>query len=604
MLSSLKNITVWQVLKRLIWASFFAVILWVVNTIWYKPFNINHFYDRLILQNALENPESLSKLGVFDGYGLKFYNDKLSFLPTQEAQAQEISKALEMLNSYKKSGQNADQRLSTAILSRYLEGLLLETSFSDHRYYLSSFEGIHLDFPNFMLGYHHVHTVKDAEDYLMRLSQFDKKMNRFIEVLTSQKAIGALPPRFMIEDILGQIDTFLVVETKKNVLFRDFSGKIEAVKVISEPVKREMNFQANTLLQDVIYPSYKNLATFLTTQLDSLKEGDGVWRMSNGEGYYLALLQKHGSTDELMGEELYQKALSEAGISRKKLEKYLDSINIEKKTPYTLRDFYADSRYKFTEDSAGRATCLSMVDSLIQSHKVIFKSHIWKDSIVNVQKWSFTNVRSNDLKIIEYVEATLHSQVVPIWKLNFTQMDNWHKALMPIVLVSELARHYQRTVQKNKVDSPIFRKIIDFDAFREGWQAYIIDVLDEKGYFSSHEAKLGKLYWEYIKKMLLVIDVGVHYKQWTHDDAIKLLQNETGMNRLWAASEVERVVAYPAQAWAYHYGRQEFHNLRKKQQEMLANKFELLTFHKTILEKGSMPLDILAKDLEKNVRIK
>ncbi len=604
MLASIRNITVWQVVKRFIWASLFAAILWLVNTIWYKPFNINHFYDRLILETALQDPESLTKLGILERYGIKFYNDKLSFLPTQESQAQEISKALEMLNAYKKSSQNADQRLSTAILSRYLEDLLLETSFADHHYYLSSFEGIHLDFPNFMVSYHHIHTVKDAEDYLIRLSQFDKKMDRCLEVLQKQKTSGALPPRFMIENILVQIDTFLVSETKENLLFQDFSGKIEAVEVMSEPVKREMNFQANTLLQDVVYPSYEKLANFLTNSLDSLREGDGIWRMNNGEGYYLALLRKYGSTEELIGEELYQKALTEANISLKKLQKCLDSSNISQKKAYSLRDFYFDPKYKFKNDSMGRAECLAKVDSLVRVNKSLFHKTVWKDSIVNIQTWAFSNFQATDLEAIEYREATLHSKIVPIWKLNFVQMGKWHKAMMPTMVAGELARHYQRTAQKNTSNTPIFRQIIDFEAFREGWQAYIINILEEKGYFSNHEMRMGKLYWEYIKQMLLVIDVGIHHKQWTRENAIKMLENEIGMSKEQAVSEVDRVVAYPAQVWTYYYGKQGFNNLRKKQEEMLGNKFELLNFHERILKKGSMPLDILAKDLEKNVRIK
>ncbi len=39
---------------------------------------------------------------------------------------------------------------------------------------------------------------------------------------------------------------------------------------------------------------------------------------------------------------------------------------------------------------------------------------------------------------IEYREATLHSKIVPIWKLNFVQMGKWNKAMMTSMVVGGL----------------------------------------------------------------------------------------------------------------------------------------------------------------------
>jgi hypothetical protein len=40
--------------------------LWLTKLIWLKPFNINHFYERLMIQLILKDPELLTMIGILE----------------------------------------------------------------------------------------------------------------------------------------------------------------------------------------------------------------------------------------------------------------------------------------------------------------------------------------------------------------------------------------------------------------------------------------------------------------------------------------------------------------------------------------------------------
>ena len=37
---------------------------WVVNLVWFRPFNIRHFYDKVFIELALGNPELVTQMGI------------------------------------------------------------------------------------------------------------------------------------------------------------------------------------------------------------------------------------------------------------------------------------------------------------------------------------------------------------------------------------------------------------------------------------------------------------------------------------------------------------------------------------------------------------
>ena len=96
--------------------------------------------------------------------------------------------------------------------------------------------------------------------------------------------------------------------------------------------------------------------------------------------------------------------------------------------------------------------------------------------------------------------------------------------------------------------------------------------------------------WRAIRR---VVDTGMHYKDWTRDDAINLFIENSAKSILDIENEVDRYIAWPGQALAYKIGQLKILELRSKAEKELGEKYDIKDFHDEVLKRGSLPLDLL-----------
>jgi hypothetical protein len=90
-----------------------------------------------------------------------------------------------------------------------------------------------------------------------------------------------------------------------------------------------------------------------------------------------------------------------------------------------------------------------------------------------------------------------------------------------------------------------------------------------------------------------VVDTGLHADQWTFDQAVDFIVENTGLERGFIQSEVVRYLAWPGQAASYAVGYLRLLELRQKAMDALGDRFDLQEFHRVVLENGSLPLPLL-----------
>ncbi len=156
----------------------------------------------------------------------------------------------------------------------------------------------------------------------------------------------------------------------------------------------------------------------------------------------------------------------------------------------------------------------------------------------------------------------------------------------------EPGHHYQYEymIEKHIPEYNIFA--FESNGFIEGWGLYC----ESLGDYTPIE-KFGKLSYEMLRAVRLVVDVGIHYYGWTWNKSLKFMTDHIPMQKSELESELIRYISIPGQAVSYKIGERFFLNLRDK--FLMNKKGDIKDFHNEILDNGILPLSILEKYFSK-----
>jgi uncharacterized protein (DUF885 family) len=146
---------------------------------------------------------------------------------------------------------------------------------------------------------------------------------------------------------------------------------------------------------------------------------------------------------------------------------------------------------------------------------------------------------------------------------------------------------------------PLFRSLLAFNAYSEGWALYAEQLANELGVYDDDPyGRLGYLQSIAFRACRLVVDTGLHAKRWTREQAIQWFATTNGSSVEEVTSEVDRYCAWPGQACGYKVGHSEINRLRAKAQQTLAAKFDLRTFNDALVKAGGVPMLVLARNID------
>ena len=140
---------------------------------------------------------------------------------------------------------------------------------------------------------------------------------------------------------------------------------------------------------------------------------------------------------------------------------------------------------------------------------------------------------------------------------------------------------------------PDFRRHSGVTAFVEGWGLYAERLADEMGLYSADLDRVGVLSYDAWRACRLVVDTGMHAKNWTRQAAIDYMEKNTALARNNIVNEVDRYIAWPGQALAYKVGQLEILRLREECKRQTGNQFDIREFHDILLRNGAVPLEVL-----------
>jgi len=157
--------------------------------------------------------------------------------------------------------------------------------------------------------------------------------------------------------------------------------------------------------------------------------------------------------------------------------------------------------------------------------------------------------------------------------------------------------HLQLSRLQLLTELPAMQRQRSLPVFSEGWGLYAEQLAEEAGLYLDERGLLGSISTSLMRAARLVVDTGLHFYGWSHEQALEFLTAHVPMPREFLAAEVDRYVVIPGQALAYLTGKLEIIRIREQAQQRLGSGFSLAAFHAAVLDHGSLPMPVLDRSI-------
>ncbi len=168
---------------------------------------------------------------------------------------------------------------------------------------------------------------------------------------------------------------------------------------------------------------------------------------------------------------------------------------------------------------------------------------------------------------------------------------------IPVIALHEgYPGHHLQLVIANKLKNRL-RRLLETTVFVEGWALYCEEMMYEAGFYSDPRSRLLQLKDQLWRACRVIIDVGLHTKTMSYQQAVDLLVNDAKLERVHAQKEVTRYTYTPTQPMSYLIGKKQILELRNDYQKKHGDDFNLKEFHDKLLSFGSIPVCLIRKAL-------
>jgi len=473
-----------------------------------------------------------------------------------------------------------------------IEGL----SFPTHLIPFNQFTGLPLTFAQLGSGEasQPFKTTEDYDNWLKRIDQFVVWADTAVANFDKGIANKFVLPRSLVVKMIPQLHDLAAPKASENLFF----GPIKKIPASFTSEQKALYTQKYTdAIENKIRPTFKKLESYLsTTYLKAARPSSGVGAFKIGKKYY-DYQTYYWTTSLKTPDEIFQTGLSEVSRIQKEMLKVKDQVGFKGDLPAFFESVKSDPKLMPYKNADEVLAAFRAIQSKIDPNL--------KKMFNNTPKTGFEIRRTEAFReasaSAEYMQGSADGSrpgvfYVPIpdaTKFNVTSgMESLflHEAIP--------GHHYQISLQQENLNIPKFMRFGWYGAYGEGWALYTESLGKELGLYTDPYQYLGSLGDEMHRAIRLVVDVGIHIKGWSREEALNyMLQNEA-ISKDGAIAEIERYMAIPGQALSYKIGALKIRELRAKYTTALGEKFVLSDFHDQVLKNGCLPLSVLEETLD------
>ena len=560
---------------------------------------LEHFFATTWREDLIRSPASASYLGVTD-YQDKWNNVSEAF----QLESLDIAlKRLTFLEDIDTTQLSRERLLSYQLYRRDVERTLAGAPYRHHQYVIHQYRGPHTSVVSLLINVHTINSEADALAYVARLNNLPDYFEGVIEQIQIRAEKGMLLVDWMVPKIIEAASNVITGEPFDNsgvssVIWRDFNAKLDQLPLAND-VSMHLRQSAREALLNAVAPAYRNLISAIRAQEGQALSADGVWRFPNGEAFYRNRLSVFTTTD-LTAEEIHQTGLANVDRLHNEMRAVMAELNEQGDLVDFLDRVRRDTTLRYENNDTGRDAYLLAAREAIDAMAVRLPAYfgVLPNSDLVVKRVEAYRERSAGKAF--YQSPPPDGSRPGIYYANLYDMNS-----MPVTDLEALAfheglpgHHLQRAISAELGDVPDFQRHTSFTAYTEGWGLYSEYLAREMGFYQEPWSNFGRLAMELWRAARLVVDTGLHHKQWTREQAVAYLVANTPNAKYDCERAIERYIAMPGQATAYMIGKLRIVELRELAEETLGNQFDLRQFHDVVLGSGAVPLDVL----EANVR--
>jgi len=544
-------------------------------------------FDEFWEYSLEQNPLFATSVGVHR------YNDRLPVITTErynqhKQRLQEYLGRTERISRDELSGQDL---ISYDFFIQILNERIGEIEFNTYYLPITNRSGFHISFPELPERVP-LNTVRDYENYISRLNGFEAYTRQHIEIMREGIRNGFTLPRIVLEGADEAIEPHIVEDPTESLLFRAFESFPEH---FSQSERDRLTGEGTEAIAQSVVPGYKLFLDFIREEyIPSARDKIGAPYLPDGQRFYEHRVRRFTTLD-LTPEEVHQTGLSEVERIRAEMNEVIDESGFDGSFDEFVEFLRTDPRfYAETPEELMREVayvCKKMDGELPRLFKTLPRMPY--------------GIREVPEYIAPRTTTAYYSRPAGDGtRAGYYYVNTYDLASRPLYEVEALSlheavpgHHLQIALQQEIEGLPAFRRFYGFTAFSEGWALYAERLGLETGFYQDPYSNFGRLTYEMWRALRLVIDTGMHYFDWTRQQAIDFMAKNSALTLHNITTEVDRYIAWPGQALAYKTGEMKIRELRSYAEEKLGDHFDVREFHDTVLLSGSVPLQILENNV-------
>jgi len=547
----------------------------------------------VLLQSSCKNNTSSSGIAaIISEY--QIFQDTLSGMQKEEwtletdsirsLKKEKYTEFIESLDKLDSASLTVDELINKELLILEMENELNDIEFGSYLLPLNS-EGGFLTGIIYNLQYAQTQSAKDKEKYIQKLNALPDYLLKHKNILKEGISQGKTSPRIITQRCIDLVLPYNNIDPDQNIFIIP-CGENDSLKNVVKAIVKEK-----------ILPSYKDFTEFLRSEyLPASKAEPGVSQLKGGKVFY-EKKTRYFTTLPMTPDEVFAKGESEvARIKDEMLEVKSDagfSGSFESFLAFLRNDpqFYA----KTPRELLYRATWLAkkMEGKLPQYFNTLPRMPFTVEEVPAAIAPNYTGGR--------YSEGSYETGKPGAYWVNTYKLESRPLYVLPALTLHEAVpgHHLQIMLSRELKNVPKFRQNLYISAFGEGWGLYSEYLGIEAGMYETPYENFGRLTYEMWRACRLVIDVGLHYKKWSRQQAIDFMASNTALSMHEVNTEIDRYIGWPGQAVSYKIGELKIKELRKVAESSLGDKFNLKDFHDLVLGDGSIMLSTLDRLVKK-----